>query len=431
MKEQFPADARGRAERFYSGMRRKQFADLHAAQLPPNGYLWHASCFDSARVEAFSSARTVPVRCPEIALEAPALPVAGSIQELPISRATAMQRRTFIASSTAIAAAVAAPALLAQPGRLTPLKFTLDFRINGQTAPFFLALNKGYYRDEGLDVTIDTGAGSVASITRIASGVYQLGLGDISSLVEFNVQNPGTPVVQAVYQYYNRAPFVIIGRKDRGVTGDFASLQGKKVAAAAVESTRRAWPMVARKKGMKADAFQWQTTDFSARDNVMVRGDVDAATYFHDSAVSLFARMKMDELSVLRYSDAGVDLYGNAILASSNLIAQNPAAVAAFLRASNRAIVETFANPGPSIAAMRQREPILDERIELERWGITAQYVGAADTRSHGLGDIRKFTLERQVDEVVDVFGLKTKPAADALFNTSMLPPRSERTIKT
>jgi ABC-type nitrate/sulfonate/bicarbonate transport system substrate-binding protein len=222
---------------------------------------------------------------------------------------------------------------------------------------------------------------------------------------------------------------VIIGRKDRGVSSDFKSLQGKKVAAAAVESTRRAWPMVARKQGMKPDAFQWQTTDFSARDNVMVRGDVDAATYFHDSAISLFARMKPDELSVLKYADAGVNLYGNAILASSNLIAQNPKAVAAFLRASNRAIVETFANPAPSIAAMRQREPILDAKIELDRWAITAQYVGAPDTRGHGLGDIRKLLLEQQVDEVAEVFALKTKPFADAIFNSSMLPPRNERSI--
>jgi len=341
-----------------------------------------------------------------------------------------MQRRTFLATSTALAAGLGAPVVFAQSGKLTPLKFTLDFRINGQTAPFFLAHSKGYYKDEGLDVSIDTGAGSVASITRIASGVYQMGLGDISSLVEFNAQNAGTPVVQAVYQYYNRAPFVIIGRKDRGVTGDFASLQGKKVAAAAVESTRRAWPMVARKKGMKPDAFAWQTTDFSARDNVMVRGDVDAATYFHDSAVSLFARMKMDELSVLKYSDAGVDLYGNAILASSRLIVENPKVVAGFLRATNRAIMETLADPAPSIAAMRQREPILDEKIELERWGITAQYVAAPDTRSHGVGDIRKLTLERQVDEVAEVFGLKTKPSADAIFNSAMLPPRSERMPK-
>lgn len=342
-----------------------------------------------------------------------------------------MQRRSFLATSTAIAASLSAPFILAQGGKLTPLKFTLDFRINGQTAPFFLAHSRGYYQDEGLDVSIDTGAGSVASITRIASGVYQLGLGDISSLIEFNAQNAGTPMVQAVYQYYNRAPFVIIGRKDRGVTGDFASLQGKKVAAAAVESTRRAWPMVARKKGMKADAFQWQTTDFSARDNVMVRGDVDAATYFHDSAVSLFARMKMEELSVLRYSDAGVNLYGNAILASSRLIAEKPAVVAGFLRATHRAIMETLATPAPSIAAMRQREPILDEKVELDRWGITAQYVAAPDTRAHGVGDIRKLLLEQQVDEVAEVFGLKTRPSADAIFNGSMLPARGERMIKT
>jgi ABC-type nitrate/sulfonate/bicarbonate transport system substrate-binding protein len=344
-----------------------------------------------------------------------------------------MQRRSFLrAASAGAAAAVALPGAFAQGsgGRLTPLKFTLDFRINGQTAPFFLAERKGYYRDEGLELTIDTGAGSVASITRIASGVYQLGLGDISSLIEFNAQGEGTPVVQAVYQYYNRAPFAIIGRKDRGITADFRSLQGKKVAAAAVESTRRAWPMVARRQGMKSDAFQWQTTDFSARDNVMVRGDVDAATYFHDSAISLFARMKAEELSVLKYADAGVNLYGNAILASSHLVAQNPKAVAAFLRATNRAIVETFADPGPAIAATRQREPILDEKVERERWGITAQYVGAADTAGHGLGDIRKLTLEQQVDEVAEVFGLRRKPSADALFNGSMLPARAERSIK-
>lgn len=341
-----------------------------------------------------------------------------------------MQRRSFLATGTQLLAAFSAPLAFAQNTKLTPLKFTLDFRPNGQTAPFFLALNKGYYRDEGLDVTIDTGAGSVASITRIASGVYQMGLGDISSLVEFNAQNPGTPMVQAVYQYYNRAPFVIIGRKDRGIDSDFKSLQGKKVAAAAVESTRRAWPMVARKTGIKPDAFQWQTTDFSARDNVVVRGDVDAATYFHDSAVSLFARVKQEELSVLKYSDAGVNLYGNAILASSNLVAQNPKVVEAFLRATNRAILETLANPGPSIAAVRQREPILVEKVELDRWGITAQYVAAPDTRGHGLGDIRKLMLEQQVDEVVDVFGLKVKPSADAIFNGSMLPARSERMVK-
>lgn len=341
-----------------------------------------------------------------------------------------MQRRHFLGTTAALATtALATPAVWAQP-KLTPLKFTLDFRVTGQTAPFFLALAKGYYKDEGLDVSIDVGAGSVASITRIASGVYQVGLGDISSLIEFQSQNPGTPVVQAVYQYYNRAPFVIIGRKDRGITTDFKSLQGKRVAAAAVESTRRAWPMVANKLKLGANHFEWATTDFSARDNVMVRGDVDAATYFHDSAVSLFARMKPEELSVLKYTDAGVNLYGNAVLASRKLMSEQPALVAGFLRASNRALKETLADPTAAIAAIKQREPILDEKVELDRWRLTSQYVAAADVSAHGLGDVRKNLLDEQIEQVAEVFGLKAKPTAESVFDRSLLPAAADRTWK-
>lgn len=343
-----------------------------------------------------------------------------------------MQRRHFLSTSAAAVSALAAPAVWSQATpKLTPIKFTLDFRITGQTSPFFLAQQRGYYKDEGLDVSIDVGAGSVASITRIASGVYQMGLGDISSLIEFQASNPGTPMVQAVYQYYNRAPFVIVGRKDRGITTDFRSLEGKKIAAAAVESTRRAWPMVARKLRVKNDLFTWSTTDFASRDNVVVRGDVDGATYFHDSAVSLFARMKPEELSVLQYTQAGVNLYGNAILASTALTTQNPALVAAFLRATNRSIQESMADPAAAMAATKVREPIINEAVELERWRITQQYIAAADTRSHGLGDIFKRTLEQQVDEVVEVFGLKSRPATESVFNRAMLPATRARIVNT
>jgi ABC-type nitrate/sulfonate/bicarbonate transport system substrate-binding protein len=184
---------------------------------------------------------------------------------------------------------------------------------------------------------------------------------------------------------------------------------------------------VARKLRVKDDYFQWSTTDFASRDNVVVRGDVDGATYFHDSAVSLFARMKLDELSILQYTQAGVNLYGNAILASNAMVTQNPAAVASFLRATNRAIRESMADPAAAIAATKLREPILNEAVELERWRITRQYIAAADTRSHGVGDVLKRTLEQQVDEVVDVFGLKTRPGVEGVFNRAMLPLVSER----
>lgn len=313
---------------------------------------------------------------------------------------------------------------------LAKLRFTLDFRISGQTAPFLLALYKGYYREEGLDVSLDVGNGSVASITRVASGVYDMGFGDVSSLIEFNTQQATAgPLVQAVYQYYNRAPFAIIGRKDRGIT-DFASLKGKRIAAAAVEATKRCWPMAARHAGLPPNAFEWITTDFSARDNVLARGDVDGATYFHDSAVALFQRLKPEQLAVLSFADTGLALYGNAVLASSKFIAESPKAVAGFVRATNRAVMETIANPVAAMPYVKQREPILDEKVELERWRITQRYVIGPDAREHGLGDVRKAFAEQQLAEVADTFGLKSRPKLDAVYDLSFLPPKAERLPK-
>lgn len=328
-----------------------------------------------------------------------------------------MQRRHFLAAS--LASSLALPAVRAQ-GTLTPVKFTLDFRVTGQTGPFFLAQSKGYYKEEGLDVTIDVGAGSVASITRVASGAYDLGLGDISSLIEFHAGNPDTPV-QAIYQYYNRAPFVIIGRKDRGITSDFLSLKGKKVAAAAVEATRRCWPMAARALGTSPDLFTWVTTDFSARDNVMVRGDVDAATYFHDSAVSLFARVPVQDLSVLGFAQTGLQLYGNALL-GGKLLQERPEVARAFVRATHRALRETLAKPDAALEAVKAREAILSVETERARWNITRQYVLTPEVQAQGLGGVQSAVLSRQVDEVASVFGLARKPAPERIFNPAFLP---------
>ena len=337
-----------------------------------------------------------------------------------------MQRRHLLQLAAALPIATRARAA----DKLTPIRFTLDFRVTGQVAPFFIALAKGYYREQGLDVSIDVGNGSVASITRVASSAYDLGFGDISALVEFNTQQSGTPLVRAVYQYYNRAPFVIIGRKDRGLTPDWKSIAGKRIAAAAVESTRRAWPMAAKHLGMPPNAFDWVTTDFSQRDNVIVRGDVDGATYFHDSAVSLFQRIPADQLAVLPYASTGLTLYGNAILASSKLITENPKAVAGFLRATQRALNEALADPIGAMGPVLAREPMLVAATEVERWKITASYVATADTRAHGLGAIKPGAAEQQIAEVAEAYGLKTRPAVDAVYDLRFLPPAAERGLK-
>ena len=110
----------------------------------------------------------------------------------------------------------------------TPIRFTLDWRFEGPSAPFLAAIEKGYFAEEGLDVTIDSGAGSLESIPRVATGPYDMGFGDINSLIRFRDQNPEVGV-KAVMMVYNRPPFAIVGRASRGISEDIESLRGKRL----------------------------------------------------------------------------------------------------------------------------------------------------------------------------------------------------------
>jgi NitT/TauT family transport system substrate-binding protein len=96
----------------------------------------------------------------------------------------------------------------------TPIKFSLDWKFEGPAAPFLVALEKGYFTEEGLDVTIDTGAGSLEPINRVASGTYQMGFGDINSLIKLKDQNPGAPV-QAIYMVYTSQPLPLSAARAR------------------------------------------------------------------------------------------------------------------------------------------------------------------------------------------------------------------------
>ena len=102
-----------------------------------------------------------------------------------------------------------AAALLAAGGAVaqTPVRFSLDWRWEGPAAIFAVALDKGYFKAEGLDVTIDPASGSREPISRVASGTYDMGFGDVNSLVRFRDENPGTDL-KAVMMVYDRPPLV-------------------------------------------------------------------------------------------------------------------------------------------------------------------------------------------------------------------------------
>jgi NitT/TauT family transport system substrate-binding protein len=97
-----------------------------------------------------------------------------------------MRRFAFRDLALALAAALGAALWLVPPAAAeTSLKMVLNWKYQGPQGFFFVAVDKGYFKQEGLDVTIDQGDGSATPIPKVASGAYDVGFGDINALIDF------------------------------------------------------------------------------------------------------------------------------------------------------------------------------------------------------------------------------------------------------
>ncbi len=340
--------------------------------------------------------------------------------------------RTFVAVLAAtMAVVVLATGLgLAQPARQTTWKFTLDFIVQGPQAPFLVALEKGYYAKEGLNITIDRGFGSADAVSKIAGGAYNLGYADINSMIEFNARNPGRELV-AIAVLLNEPPFSIITLRREGITRPI-ELYGKKLGAPAGDAPRRLWPLFARAVGMHPASVEWITMDVPLREPMLVRGDVNAISGFYfTSFINLkAARVDPAEIIAFMYNDQGLPLYGNAIMAPPSLLEREPEAVRGFLRAFILALKDTITNPAEAIAVVKRRDPLLREDVELERLQLALRHnILTRDVRANGFGVIKGERLSRSIDLVADAFGLPTKPAWQRVFTDKFLPPKAERML--
>src|SRR5437764_9813712 len=189
-----------------------------------------------------------------------------------------MNALAFRLGRIGIFAASLLAATSASAQQLTPIKFSLDFKFEGPAAPFVVAIDKGYFKAEGLDVTIDTAAGSLEPINRVASGTYDMGFGDINSLIKFRDANPATPI-KAVFMVYNKPAFSIVGRKSRGVEKP-KDLEGKTLGAPAPDGAYAQWKIFVQANGIDASKVKIENVGFPVREPMLQSGQVDAITGF-------------------------------------------------------------------------------------------------------------------------------------------------------
>lgn len=316
----------------------------------------------------------------------------------------------------------AMPAAQAQ----TKIKFTLDWVFQGPTSPFLVALEKGYYKAEGLDVTMDSGQGSAGAVQRVATGAYDMGFADINALVEYNVNNPDK-AIKAVFMAYDFPPFGVYALKKSGIAKP-KDLEGKKLGAPVFDASFKLFPAFASTTGVDNAKVTKVNLTPQLRETSLIKGDVDFISgHYFSSVLDLKSKGTPEsDIVVMRYSDFGLDFYGNAIIASPAML-KDPAAIRGFIRATAKAWKEVIANPKVGIAAAKKRDALIDEKVEMERLQMSlATNVLTPYVKKNGMGNVDTARLDRSLAQLSQALGLKITPKAADVFTAEFLPNKQD-----
>lgn len=344
--------------------------------------------------------------------------------------------RTFGCNETRARAMIAAGAFVASLAAATGDAAATDVRVSlpwvyqGPDSFMLVAEDEGYYAAKGIEVTIDTGRGSVDAINRVASGAYDFGFADINNLIEFNATNPGAEVV-AVMMVYDEAPFTLFTLKDSGIV-EPADLEGRTLGAPAFDASFKLFPAFATATGIDEATVARTNMDGSLRETMLINGDVDVISgHYHSSFLDLKTKgVDPADMVVMRYADHGLDFYGNAVIVRRETIESDPDLVRDFVAATVQGVQAVVANPALGAAAAASRDPLIDEAVELERLLLTLETLIDTDyVRANGVGTVDPERLERSIGQLAEAFAIESPPAAAAVFDPSFLPPREARLL--
>lgn len=337
-----------------------------------------------------------------------------------------MHRRLFLASA---AATLAAPALAQSRTRL---KLVLNWRWQGPQGMFLLAEDRGYFRAAGIDLTIDQGEGSAASVTKVATGAYDVGFGDINAAIALSAQRPAEAPL-GVMMLFNRPPFCIAVRADSPIRTP-RDLEGRTIGGPANDGALRLFPAFARLAGIDASRVNITNMNAQLREQMLNRGQVDGVFGFVNTirfSAQLIGTNADTAYRWILYGDYGMDLYSNAIVVSRQLARDNPAAVSGLLRAINRGLADMLREPDAAVAAVARREPLINAQVERARLDATVR-----DEMNHpeigriGLGDVVDERFTRGIEILAQAQNLPRTPAMAEVFDRRFLPPLSERIMR-
>jgi NitT/TauT family transport system substrate-binding protein len=285
--------------------------------------------------------------------------------------------------------------------------FVTDFGYNGRHAYYFVALEKGYYARQNLDVQIVRGQGSADAVKQVAAGTAQIGFADAAAVIlgRGNDQIP----VKLVAMVYAKPPHAIYVLKESGITKP-KDLEGKKVADTAFSAVPKLFDAYAKAANIDAGKVTWLVAVADTLPGMLTTGRADGIGQFIVGEPLLAKSAAPKQVVALSYADAGLDLYGNGIIASDATIKTNPDLVRRFVTATMQGLKDAIADPQAAGTIMNKHHREVDADISAGETRIVGTLTGQP------LGVLEALRVKKTLDIVAAAYTLKHPVTPDDLY---------------
>lgn len=338
-----------------------------------------------------------------------------------------MKLFSFVASAMTLLVGTCA----VQAQDMTPIKFTLDWTVSSGHTWFYMARDKGYFKEEGLDVTIDQGEGSAAAVTRVMSGAYDAGFTDINAVIQNASQRPGEQPIM-VYLLFNKAAFAASTLADSPIH-TLKDFEGHTLGAPAGSVSLRLFTALANINGVDASKIEIVNLSPTIVERTLSQKSVDSVTSFTATSLLNYEALGLDpdkDIRWFNYDELGLNLYSSGVVVSQELAKNKPDAVSGLVRAINRAVKDVLADPDAAIADLQKVEPLLNPEIERKRLGFFIdKQMRTEESEKIGIGDLDDSRLAESMKIIAEAYDLPRVPEPGEVFNRSFLPPLADRKL--
>ena len=323
--------------------------------------------------------------------------------------------------SLAFAVAAAAFAVPGAARAADEVKFSLDWVLNGTHGGYFAALNEGYYKDAGLDVTISRGFGSGDTVKRVASGAATFGVADTGTVIA-SIANESVPVL-GIAMIYQKATLGLIFLKSSGIAKP-QDLIGRTIGRSASGASVIMYPGFLKANGIERDKIKEVVADGATFLPLLLSKKVDAVL---DQSVQLGHYRKAAEAQgqtaeAMRYSDFGLTAYGNILLANPATLREKRDMVRRFVAATLKGVAFALTHPDQAIADIRKSNPEVDAEGAKGELLDMRDVVITPEVEKDGLGVIDEKRMTETRDVVTSALSLKHKVSIEEIYTTAFLP---------